>query len=90
MKSALVVLVATCCLAGTAHAARKSCEELKSEIDANLQANGVQNYVLEAVRNDEVGNRKVVGSCDGGQGKIVYTREGAQPAPAPESGLQNY
>jgi hypothetical protein len=52
----------------------KPCEELKTEIAAKIDANGVKNYTLEIVANDQVGDRKVVGSCDGGSKKIVYTR----------------
>lgn len=52
----------------------KPCEELKSEIAAKLDAKGVKNYALEIVVSDQVGDRKVVGSCEGGTKKIVYTR----------------
>ena len=52
----------------------KPCEELKGEIDAKMREKGVQNYTLEIVANDEVGNKTVVGSCNGGKNKIVYTR----------------
>ena len=57
-----------------AYAQIKPCDELKAEIAAKIEANGVKNYTLEIVSNDEVGERKVVGSCDGGTKKIVYTR----------------
>ncbi len=54
---------------------RKSCDELKNEIVVKFDAKGVQNYTLTAVKNDEVkAADKVVGSCDGGAMKIVYTR----------------
>jgi hypothetical protein len=56
---------------------RKPCEELKSEIDAKLQAKGVKNYTLEIVPTDQANDLKagkIVGSCDGGTKKIVYTR----------------
>jgi len=65
--------------------AAKPCEELKSEIAAQIEANHVPSYTLEIVANDQVGDRTVVGSCDGGTNKIVYTRGGAAPAPAPEA-----
>lgn len=52
----------------------KPCEELKSEIAAKIDANGVKNYTLEIVASDQVGDRKVVGSCEGGTKKIVYVR----------------
>ncbi|MCC6202600.1 MAG: DUF1161 domain-containing protein [Gammaproteobacteria bacterium] len=72
----------TCCavaltalLAANAQAA-KPCEELKAEIAAKIDAKGVKVYTLDIVANAEVGDRKVVGSCDGGTKKIVYTRGG--------------
>lgn len=53
----------------------KPCEELKTEIAAKIDANGVKKYTLEIVANDQVGDRKVVGSCEGGTKKIVYVRQ---------------
>jgi len=52
----------------------KPCEELKSEIDAKLREKGVQNYTLEIVPAGETGSKTVVGSCNAGKDKIVYTR----------------
>ena len=57
--------------------AAKPCDELKSEIDAKLKARGVQNYTLEIKPTEETNDLKegkIVGSCDGGTKKIVYTR----------------
>ena len=54
--------------------AAKDCEELKAEIAAKLDAKGVQGYTLDIVLNDQVGEQKVVGSCDAGTKKIVYKR----------------
>ena len=53
----------------------KPCEELKAEIAAKVEANGVKNYTLEIVDTDKVGDGKVVGSCEGGAKKIVYTKK---------------
>lgn len=55
--------------------AAKPCEELKTEIAAKLDAAKVTGYQLEIVANDQVADRKVVGSCDGGSKKIVYVKE---------------
>jgi hypothetical protein len=53
----------------------KPCEELKSEIEAKLQAKGVESYTLGIVPNEEVKeDDKVIGSCDGGTKKITYKR----------------
>jgi hypothetical protein len=54
--------------------AKKDCDELKAEIDAKIQAKGVKAYTLEIVPNEQVKDGKVVGSCEGGTKKIVYTR----------------
>lgn len=62
-----------------AAAQRKGCEELKAEIEAKIQANGVKAFTLEVVAADQVKDEKVVGSCDGGTKKIVYKR-GDEPA----------
>ncbi|HCN45730.1 MAG TPA: hypothetical protein DIT18_08790 [Pseudomonas sp.] len=62
-------------LAANASAAIKSCEELKSEIEAKIQARGVTSYTLEIVPNKDVHDQNmVVGSCDGGTKKIIYQR----------------
>ena len=61
-----------------AHAqARKSCEDLKSEIEKKLEAKGVSSYSLEIVAKDQDTDAKVVGTCDGGTKKIVYKRTAA-------------
>lgn len=72
MKKMLLGL-ALCSLAGTALAA-KPCDELKAEIDAKIQANGVPAYTLEVVDKDAAGDKQVVGSCAAGTKEIVYQR----------------
>jgi hypothetical protein len=70
-----VMMVLAC---SVAFAEIKPCDELKGEIDAKLQAKGVANYTLEVVPSDQVKDQKVVGSCDGGKMKIVYSKEQAK------------
>lgn len=60
--------------------ARKDCDELKGEIDAQLQTKGVKAYRLEIVAMEAVGENKVVGQCDGGTRRIIYSRGGAAPS----------
>jgi len=55
-------------------AERKACEALKAEIEAKIKSHGVAKFSLEIVAPDVVGDRKVVGNCDGGTKRIVYTR----------------
>ncbi|KJK06829.1 MULTISPECIES: DUF1161 domain-containing protein [Pseudomonas] len=70
----LVVAVALMTLAGTALAAGKPCEELKSEIAAKLDAKGVSGYSLEVVDKGAATDGNVVGTCEGGTKEIVYKR----------------
>ena len=67
--------VICCALTTSALAATKSCEELKAEIEAKIQANNVSSYTLEIVTNDEVHDQNMVfGSCEGGKKKIIYKK----------------
>jgi Protein of unknown function (DUF1161) len=60
----------------------KPCTELKAEIAKRLDANNVQAYSLEIVPAEKVKDAgKVVGSCDGGKKKIVYSRTPNSPQP---------
>jgi hypothetical protein len=72
MKRIAMLLVLA--LAAAPAMARKPCEELKAEIAAKIEANGVKHYTLEIVPKDATADGKVVGTCDGGTTKIVYRR----------------
>ncbi|MBV4453607.1 Protein of unknown function [Pseudomonas cedrina] len=61
-------------IAGTALAAGKPCEELKSEIAAKIDAKGASGYSLEVVDKGAAADGDVVGSCEGGTKEIVYKR----------------
>ena len=77
----------------------KPCEELKSEIAAKLDANGVRGYTLDIVAAADVKQETVVGSCEGGTKKITYKKgesssadagaaapdAGAKPSPVPKA-----
>jgi len=58
-----------------AHAATKPCEQLQTEIAAQLDNLGVKNYVLEIVATETVTTAAVIGSCDGGTRKITYRKK---------------
>ncbi|SDD51975.1 DUF1161 domain-containing protein [Aquimonas voraii] len=62
-----------------AQSARKDCEELKSEIAARIEANGVRHYQLQIVEPDARDVGRIVGSCNGGSARIAYQR-GALPS----------
>lgn len=68
IAAVVLMLIATPALA------RKSCDELKSEIEANIKARGVKAFTLDIAGKDETKESKVVGTCDGGAKKIVYKR----------------
>jgi hypothetical protein len=70
-------LLTTAAWAGT------PCEGVKNDIAAKLTAKGVKGYTLDIVANDAVKDQKVVGSCEGGTKKIVYSRGGSPPSETP-------
>lgn len=75
-----VLFIVLSAVSGAAFAA-KPCEELKAEIAAKIDAKNVSGYTLEIVASDQAGERKVVGSCEGGTRRIVYERHADAPAP---------
>lgn len=70
----LIGALAMSLLAVPALAQVKPCEELKAEIAAKIEANGVTAYQLEIIPVNQESDWKVVGTCDGGTMKIVYRR----------------
>jgi hypothetical protein len=72
----LLMLAALTLIAAPAAAQVKPCEELKSEIEAKIKANGVKEFSLTIVDKDAQADGKVVGTCEGGTKKIVYKRGG--------------
>jgi uncharacterized protein HemX len=71
----LAILVALALGAAPVYAEKVSCEKLKAEIQAKIEAKGVKNFSLEIVPADQSVEGKVVGTCDGGTKKIVYRRD---------------
>ena len=69
----LILAVGLLSIASTAMAAGKSCDELKSEIDAKIKAKGTHSYSLEVV-DKGAASGKVVGTCDAGKKEIVYKK----------------
>lgn len=67
-----ILAVGLLSLAGTALAQSKSCEELKAEITAKLDAKGISNYSLEIIDKGAAADGKVVGTCEKGSKQIVY------------------
>lgn len=52
----------------------KPCDTLKNEIEARLKDKKIATYTLEVVDTGKGGERKVVGSCEGGKKQIVYAK----------------
>jgi hypothetical protein len=69
-----ILFAALLAVAATPVMARKSCEDLKGEIEAKLKAKGVKAWTIEIVGKDEQKEGRVVGTCDGGTKKLVYKR----------------
>lgn len=85
MRSILILLA---CSAVASAFDIKPCDELKSEIAAKIEANGVKNYQLDIVAAGDAKDQTVVGTCEGGTKKITYSKTGAgdsaptaQPSP---------
>lgn len=79
--------VLLCVVTGAAGAAQ-SCEQLRERIDAKVRASGATHYTVTTVDADATvgASGKVVGSCELGAKKIVYTRGevgAVAAAPAP-------
>jgi hypothetical protein len=58
------------------------CSDIQAKIEAEFKSKGVTAYTLSAVPADQVGDGKVVGTCEGGTKKIVYRRGTAATAGA--------
>jgi hypothetical protein len=78
--------------AGFPMVASAGCEDIKKKIADQLLIKEIANYSLEIVPADaDPGSAKVVGDCNGGKSKILYSRgakgaaAGTAPAPAAES-----
>jgi hypothetical protein len=76
------VMIVALSVVSTAAFAGKSCDELKADMAAKIDANHVASYALDIVAADQVRERKVVGSCEGGARKIVYERKAGTSAEA--------
>jgi hypothetical protein len=74
MKMIVAAVVVGMAVSGPALAQRKDCGELKGEIEAKIKKNGVEKFSLDVVEKDAQADGKVVGTCDGGEKKIVYKR----------------
>ena len=74
MGKLMIATVVALGLSNPAWAQKKSCDELKAEIEAKIKKNGVEKFSLDVVDADKSAEGKVVGTCDGGSKKIVYKK----------------
>ncbi|WP_068545631.1 DUF1161 domain-containing protein [Thalassotalea crassostreae] len=75
MKKLISLFTAALLFSVSAQAEVKDCDELEDEIHTKISNNGVENFDLMVVDNDEVDEHegyKVVGSCEAGSQKILY------------------
>ncbi len=64
-------------LATSAIAAPKNCEELRKEIERNIQAKAIPSYTLEIITAEEAkqhDSAMIVGSCENGTKRIIYQK----------------
>ncbi len=80
MKHLIVLTLATAAFAPAW--AAKPCEELKAELTTKIESHGAKGFTLDVVAPDQTGDKRVVGSCEGGTKKIVYSRKAAEKKPA--------
>jgi hypothetical protein len=70
------VLFAAAAIVLSTNAFATPCEDVKTAIAAKLDAKHVVGYTLDVVPADQAGSdAKVVGVCESGAKKIVYTRK---------------
>ncbi|MFZ6672995.1 DUF1161 domain-containing protein [Undibacterium sp. Rencai35W] len=55
-------------------AAITPCVDIKEKVEKKLEGKGVKNYSLQVVSKDVETKNRVVGVCDGGKKKIIYTK----------------
>ncbi|WNC67473.1 DUF1161 domain-containing protein [Thalassotalea nanhaiensis] len=75
MKKLIVLITSALLFSVSAQAEVKDCDELKDEIHTKISNNGVENFDLLVVDNDEVEDHdgyQVVGSCEAGSQKVLY------------------
>jgi hypothetical protein len=83
-RPALALSAALLALAPAVGAA-ETCETIQARIDAKIRASGVQAFTLRTVDAAAKVDGKVVGSCDLGTKKIVYSQAGAAARPGKDA-----
>jgi Protein of unknown function (DUF1161) len=80
-----LVLAATFMVAG-GHAQAISCEELRASVEAKIQSKGVKNFNVAILEAGVSTPGHVVGTCEKGAKKLIYSQgvaSSAAPPPTP-------
>ncbi len=71
---------------GASHA-ENNCDSIRAQIETKIRVSGVKDFVLSVVEAGTGASGKVVGSCDLGTKKIIYSQSpsaaASQPRPKP-------
>ncbi len=81
----LYLLAVTLLLGSPASYAANNCDSIRAQIDAKIRASGVENFVLSVVEAEAKVSGKVLGSCDLGTKKIVYTQSSPSAPSQPKA-----
>ncbi|KGU56927.1 hypothetical protein NY99_06815 [Xanthomonas phaseoli pv. phaseoli] len=73
MKSTLALMLLALVSSPTL-AAGRNCDELRAMLTDKIDHLGVKDDTLEIVDNADIKERKVIGSCEAGNKKIVYSK----------------
>ena len=58
-----------------------SCDELRTDVEAKIRAGGVSAFSVSVLSSDSPSTGKVVGSCEHGSKKLIYSTAGAASQP---------
>ena len=78
------VLVATL-FAAAGHAHAVSCEELRASVEAKIQSKGVKSFNVTVVEAGSSVPGQVVGTCERGAKKLVYSQGPSSSAASPQA-----
>ncbi|MCU6434167.1 DUF1161 domain-containing protein [Undibacterium sp. Jales W-56] len=71
---ALILASSLILMSTSSMAAITPCVDMQEKVEKKLEGKGVKNYSLEVVDKDVPTNNRVVGVCEGGKKKIIYTK----------------
>lgn len=72
-------------LAASASYGNNNCVSIRANIEAKIRASGAKTFTLSTVPADAPVTGKVVGTCDRGSEKIVYTQDSPTPLVQPRA-----